>query len=172
VLTRDAAITALELEIRDYGEKVAYEGKDGLAIRLIRWADTLSALGGRDGKATGLVIYDQLKDLWGAMAFNPETMPVPIMREACKVTKETLDAMLKGFEGKSFRQWCDEQWSDGIPEPAALGGRPETGPCYCCRGDRASRDGHPAFCQPGCECYGRCDDPSCCEPDPHLQEQP
>jgi len=37
-------------------------------------------------------------------------------------------------------------------------------PCYCCVQDRQFRKGHPAFCEPGCRCWGRCDDPTCCEP--------
>lgn len=38
-------------------------------------------------------------------------------------------------------------------------------PCYCCRADKHhARGGHPAFCQAGCRCWGRCDDPTCCEP--------
>lgn len=40
-----------------------------------------------------------------------------------------------------------------------------TDPCYCCRGDRPPHGGHPAFCQAGCRCYGRCSDPACCEPE-------
>jgi hypothetical protein len=39
-------------------------------------------------------------------------------------------------------------------------------PCYCCRGEWDPADGgQPQFCQSGCRCYGRCDNPNCCEND-------
>lgn len=37
--------------------------------------------------------------------------------------------------------------------------------CDCCGGNRSFLDGHPACCSPGCGCWGRCSDPTCCEPD-------
>ena len=38
-------------------------------------------------------------------------------------------------------------------------------PCDCCRGEKDKPGQHPFHCSPGCRCYGRCDDPTCCEPD-------
>lgn|SRR5512146_1265047 len=73
-------------------------------------------------------------------------------------------------------QWDERKrllmWANRLTaalQPRAL---QDQGPCYCCRGEYPLQPGqHPPHCTPGCRCYGHCDDPACCEPDPPVERE-
>lgn len=97
-------------------------------------------------------IRARLYEAWNALTFDWETAPEALRREAVAVCRKELDAMLTGFEGKPFRQWCDEQIGDGLPPaPAAATGASEP---KCGSVIHVTKVGE-AHCQCGCVVHAR-----------------
>ena len=130
-------------------------------------------------------------------ALIAEMRAVAVVAGQCSVEGEQdVAALMAASEADRLHEWADrlaalqvqpqqmpdelgpilsanEALRQEVARLTALVGTPApSGPCYCCCGDRKPHAGHPNHCQPGCRCYGRCDDPACCEPDDALPAPP